>query len=81
MWQRWSPLQIALGASLLVHGGLLSLRIADPERFDRLFQTSPLEVILVNTRAKSDEATPAQALAQTRLSGGGDAEQDAVHSD
>jgi len=75
MWQRWSPLQIALGASLLLHGLLLSLRIADPERFDRLFQTSPLEVILVNTRAKSDENTPAQALAQTRLAGGGDAEQ------
>jgi protein TonB len=64
-----------LGASLLVHGLLLSLRIADPDRFDRLFQTSPLEVILVNTRAKSDETTPAQALAQTRLAGGGDAEQ------
>ena len=80
MWQRWSPLQIALGVSLLVHGGLLSLRIADPERFDRLFQTSPLEVILVNTRAKSDEATPAQALAQTRLTGGGDADQGRARS-
>ena len=80
MWQRWSPLQIALGTSLLVHGGLLSLRIADPERFDRLFQTSPLEVILVNTRAKSDEATNAQALAQTRLAGGGDAEQGRARS-
>ena len=72
MWQRWSPLQIALGVSLLVHGGLLSLRIADPERFDRLFQASPLEVILVNTRAKSDETTNAQALAHTRLAGGGE---------
>ena len=80
MWQRWSPLQIALGVSLLAHGLLLSLRIADPERFDRLFQASPLDVILVNTRAKSDETTPAQALAQTRLAGGGDAEQGRARS-
>jgi protein TonB len=80
MWQRWSPLQIALGVSLLVHGGLLSLRIADPERFDRLFQASPLEVILVNNRAKSDETTNAQALAQTRLAGGGDADQGRARS-
>jgi periplasmic protein TonB len=80
MWQRWSPLQIALGISVLVHGMLLSLRVADPERFDRLFQTSPLEVILVNTKAKSSETTEPQALAQTRLAGGGDAEQGRARS-
>ena len=80
MWQRWTPLQIALGISFGVHGLLLSLRVADPERFDRLFQTSPLEVILVNTRAKSEETIQPQALAQTRLAGGGDAEQGRARS-
>ena len=33
MWQRWSPLQIALGASLLVHGGL-ALWLLDSGRIE-----------------------------------------------
>ena len=73
--QRVSRLQWALAISIGVHAALLGLRIAAPAQFDRLFQDTPLEVILVNTRAKSDETTTAQALAQTRLAGGGDAEQ------
>lgn len=65
-------LELALGASLLLHGLLIGARFADPERFDRLFTESPLEVILVN--AKGQEApTKAQALAQASLAGGGDA--------
>jgi protein TonB len=51
---------------------LLTLRIADPERFDRLFSDAPLDVILVNTRAKADAPDKAQALAQTQLAGGGE---------
>lgn len=69
---RVSTLQAALVVSIGVHAALLSLRIAAPERFDRLFQDTPLEVILLNTRAKSDEPEKPQALAQTTLAGGGE---------
>jgi protein TonB len=68
-----SSFQIALGISLLVHAGLLTLRIVDPESFNRVFQDTPLEVILVN--AKTSEAPlRAQAIAQANMAGGGDAE-------
>ncbi|MBB4845289.1 protein TonB [Paucibacter oligotrophus] len=71
----WRPstLQIALAASLLLHGGLLTLRLVDPNRFDRLFQDTPLEVILVNSRS-SEAPTQATALAQANLAGGGELE-------
>ena len=58
--------------SLAIHMALLTLRIASPERFERLFSDTPLDVILVNTRAKADEPDKAQALAQTQLAGGGE---------
>ena len=58
--------------SFVFHGALLTLRIAAPERFDRLFSDAPLDVILVNTRAKADAPDKAQALAQTQLAGGGE---------
>ena len=65
-----STLQIALGASVLVHAVLLTTRFVDPERFNRIFQDTPLEVILVN--AKSQEKPDiAKAIAQTSLAGGG----------
>jgi protein TonB len=72
-----SALQVALLVSLALHAGLLSLKLTDPARFERLFKDSPLEVILVNTRAPAKEPAPtrAQALAQTTLTGGGDARQ------
>ncbi len=65
-----TPLQWALGISLLVHAGLLTLRFTDPETFNRIFQDKPLEVVLVNARSTS---TPnkAQAIAQANLEGGG----------
>jgi periplasmic protein TonB len=45
----------------------------DPERFNRIFQDTPLEVILVN--AKSNERPDmAKAIAQASLAGGGDAD-------
>ena len=73
MLARLSALQVALLISLGVHGALLTLRIVDPEQFNRIFQDTPLEVVLVNTR--SDEApTKALALAQANLAGGGNAE-------
>lgn len=71
-WVKWSTLQKALFISLVVHGALLTLRLAAPERFDRLFSDTPLDVILVNTSAKADAPDNAQALAQTQLAGGGD---------
>jgi protein TonB len=68
-----SALQIALLVSLGAHASLLTLRIADPEGFNRIFRDTPLEVVLVNT--KSQEApSKAQALAQANLAGGGEAE-------
>ena len=72
-WLTWSTLQKAFAVSLAIHGGLLTLRITAPEQFDRLFNDSPLEIILVNTRSKADLPDKAQALAQTQLAGGGDA--------
>jgi protein TonB len=68
-----SPLQLALGASLLVHGVLLTVRLVDPETFNRVFEDTPLEVVLVNARTQ-DKPTKAQALAQTSMAGGGEAE-------
>ena len=44
---RLSTLQVALIASIGVHGVLLTVRIVDPAGFNRIFQDSPLEVILV----------------------------------
>ncbi len=73
MAARPSTLQIALGVSLALHALVLSVRFIDPEGFNRVFQDTPLEVILVNARA--DEAPDkAQAIAQASLAGGGDAD-------
>lgn len=67
-----TTMQIALGVSLAVHAALLTIRFVDPEAFNRVFEDTPLEVILVN--AKSMEAPDkAQAIAQANLTGGGDA--------
>jgi protein TonB len=68
----FSPLQIALGASFAVHAILLTVRFIDPEGFNRVFEDTPLEVILVNTKT-SEKADKARAIAQTSLAGGGDA--------
>ena len=68
-----STLQITLGVSIAVHAALLTVRFVDPEAFNRVFQDTPLEVILVN--AKTNEApTKAQAIAQANMAGGGEAE-------
>ena len=71
--KRFSTMQIALGFSLGLHALLAFARFANPEGFNRVFQDTPLEVILVN--ARSSEAPPqAQAIAQANLTGGGDVE-------
>jgi protein TonB len=68
----FSTLQIALGVSIAVHAGLLTVRIVDPEAFNRVFQDTPLEVVLVNART-TERPEKAQAIAQASLAGGGDA--------
>ncbi len=65
-----TPLHWALLVSLSVHGALLGLRMVDPERFNRVFRDTPLEVILVNAHS-SEPPTKAQAIAQKSLAGGG----------
>ena len=68
-----STLQIALGVSVVVHAALLTVRLVDPEGFNRVFQDTPLEVVLVNART-SEKVDRAQAIAQAALAGGGEAE-------
>ena len=65
-------MQIALGVSLAVHAVLLTIRFVDPEGFNRIFEDTPLEVILVNAKSP-DAPEKAQAIAQANLAGGGDA--------
>jgi protein TonB len=69
----FSTLQIALGVSFAVHAVLLAVRFVDPESFNRVFDDTPLEVILVNTNTKEKAPDKALAIAQTSLAGGGDA--------
>ena len=68
-----TALHLALLVSLGLHGALLTLRLVDPERFNRMFQDTALEVVLVNTRA-SEAPAKALALAQANLAGGGQLE-------
>ncbi|MBL0090215.1 MAG: energy transducer TonB [Ideonella sp.] len=74
--QRWltklTTLHWALLVSLGLHLGLLTFRFIDPERFDRVFRDTPLEVILVNART-SEAPALAQAIAQANMAGGGEA--------
>ena len=66
-------MQISLGVSIAVHAALLTVRFVEPEAFDRVFQDTPLEVILVNAKS-NEKPDKARAIAQTSLAGGGDAE-------
>lgn len=66
-----STLQWAFVVSVAVHAVLLTVRFVDPERFDRVFQDQPLEVILVNAKS-NDKPDKAKAIAQASLAGGGD---------
>jgi protein TonB len=73
MLARLSTLHWALIVSFAVHGALLTVRFVDPERFNRLFEDTPLEVVLVNVRS-NEKPVKAQAIAQANLAGGGEAE-------
>ena len=68
-----STLQIALGASIAFHAVLFTVRFVDPESFNRVFQDTPLEVILVNTKS-NEKPDFAKAIAQASLAGGGELE-------
>ncbi len=68
-----STLQIALAVSVAAHAALLAVRFVDPERFNRVFQDTPLEVVLVNARTQ-ERPDKAQAIAQATLTGGGEAQ-------
>jgi len=69
-----STLQIALGVSVAVHAALLMVRVVDPEAFNRVFEDTPLEVILVNAQTH-EKPSKARAIAQKSMAGGGDAAQ------
>jgi protein TonB len=69
----FSTLQLALGVSVAIHAVLLTVRFVDPERFNRVFQDTPLEVILVNAKSK-EKPDFAKAIAQASLAGGGEVE-------
>ena len=68
-----STLQWTLGLSVLLHLGLLAVRIADPTSFNRLFEEPALDVILVNATTNETPDRPT-AVAQRSLAGGGDLE-------
>jgi periplasmic protein TonB len=72
--QKWrlSVLHWALVLSFAVHAGLLTVRFVDPERFNKLFQDTPLEVVLVNAKSM-ERPEVARAIAQANLAGGGEA--------
>ena len=71
--RKLSTLQIALLFSVAVHAALLGVRFVDPEGFNRIFQDTPLEVILVNSRS-GEAPSVAAAIAQANLQGGGEGE-------
>ncbi|HYP33033.1 MAG TPA: TonB family protein [Burkholderiaceae bacterium] len=73
--RNWRPsvMQLALTISISLHAAVLGVRFVDPEDFNRVFQDTPLEVVLVNARS-TEAPTKAQAIAQANLAGGGEAE-------
>jgi periplasmic protein TonB len=64
----------ALGLSLALHAGLLSLHFNFPEGVRWKQESAPLEVVLVNTRTKERPAK-ADVLAQANLDRGGTVEE------
>jgi protein TonB len=68
----FTTLHWALALSVGLHSVLLSVRFVAPEAFNRVFQDTPLEVVLVNARSQ-EAPDKAQAIAQSNLAGGGEA--------
>ncbi len=71
--RRLSTFQWCMLVSVAAHAALMTVRFVDPQRFNRLFQDTPLEVVLVNSRS-GEAPLVAQAIAQANLAGGGDAD-------
>ena len=69
--RQFTTLQIALGVSVAVHAALLTVRFVDPQSFNRVFQETPLEVVLVNART-NEKPDKSRAIAQANMAGGGD---------
>jgi protein TonB len=67
-------LTLAIGASLLLHAVLLTIRFTPPDFVDKMRERA-LDVILVNSKSKS-RPDKAQAKAQTNLDGGGNTDED-----
>ncbi|WP_313951668.1 TonB family protein [Accumulibacter sp.] len=67
-------LWLALAASLLLHGVLLSVHFSFPDP-SRAFEDQTLDIILVNSRS-ARKPSDAQVLAQATLDGGGNTEQE-----
>jgi len=70
---RLTTLHWALAVSVGVHAALLGVRFVNPQAFNRVFQDTPLEVVLVNARS-TETVEKAQAVAQASLAGGGEAD-------
>lgn len=73
MLRKLSTLHLALIVSIGVHAVLLAVRVVAPDQFNRIFQDTPLEVVLVNSRS-GEPPEKAQAIAQASLAGGGEAQ-------
>jgi periplasmic protein TonB len=67
-------LSAALGLSLALHAGLLSMQFKFPEGFGWKPESPPLEVVLVNARSK-ERPVKADVLAQANLDRGGTVEE------
>lgn len=68
-----STLQWTLALSVLLHALVLTIRFVNPEGFQRVFQDTSLDVVLVNAKSEERPDKP-QAIAQANLAGGGEAE-------
>ncbi|MDO5288463.1 MAG: TonB family protein [Pseudomonadota bacterium] len=75
-----TTLQWALGVSALLHAVVLTIRFVDPEGFQRVFQDTTLDVILVNAQSDEERPDKPQALAQATLAGGGEAQDKRIAS-
>ncbi len=73
MLKKFTTLHLALAFSVGVHALLMVVRFVDPEGFNRVFRDTPLEVVLVNSQSR-EAPVKAQAIAQSNLAGGGEAD-------
>lgn len=67
-------LALSVGASILLHGILLSIHFRFPDYLRWKSANQPLEVVLVNAKTREKSAR-AEALAQANLDGGGNTDQ------